>query len=94
MATVDDVVPKSNQASRRLGQEDALRIYFHLRRAHDVMPDDQGVDVSGPEEARNQALRVIDELRQKDGLYWSGWSLVAADAAGNVLFTLDLDSLV
>ena len=72
----------------------AVRVYFHLRRGHEVMPDDQGVDVSGPDEARVQALQVIDELRQKDARYWLGWSLVAVDDAGDTLFTLDLGSFV
>jgi Domain of unknown function (DUF6894) len=69
-----------------------VRIYFHLKNAHNVLPDDNGVEVAGPEEAREQALQVVQELQQKDARYWSGWTLVAADAAGNVLFTLDLDS--
>ena len=58
-----------------------MRIYFHLKDAHHVLPDDNGVEVSGPEEVRDQALRVVEELREKDARHWSGWSLVAADAA-------------
>ena len=69
-----------------------MRIYFHLKDAQTVMPDDNGVEVTGPEQARDQAMRVIDELRQKDARHWSGWKLVAADEAGEVLFALDLDT--
>ena len=40
------------------------------------------------------ALRgiVIEELRPKEAQYWSGWTLTATDAAGQVLFAVDLDS--
>ena len=67
-----------------------VRIYFHLKDAHEVLPDDQGVEVAGPQQARAQALEVINELRQKDACYWSGWTLVAVDDAGDRLFSLNL----
>ena len=71
-----------------------MRIYFHLKGAHEVILDEEGVEVSGPQEARVQALLAIEELRdEKEGQGWSGWSLVAADDWGTVLFSLDLDSL-
>jgi len=87
--------PSPTQAQRTPGREEAaLRIFFHLRRAHELFPDEQGVEVSGPEEARAHALTVIDELSQDESHSWSGWSLVAADHAGDVLFTVDLEGLV
>ena len=50
--------------------------------------------MSDPQEARVQAALVIEELRPKDAQYWSGWTLTATDAAGRVLFAVDLDSNV
>ena len=54
----------------------------------------EGVEVSDPHEARVQAALVIEELRPRDAQYWSGWTLTATDAAGRVLFAVDLDSSV
>ncbi len=71
-----------------------MRIHFHVRKAQVVIPDPEGVEVSGPEEARVQALLAIEELQKEEDQDWSGWTLVAVDAAGNVLFTLDLDAPV
>ena len=71
-----------------------MRIYFHLKDAHEVLLDVEGVEVSDPHEARNQAALVIEELRPKDVQYWSGWTLTAIDASGRVLFSVDLDSNV
>ena len=71
-----------------------MRIYFHLKSAHEVILDPKGVELSDLQEARVHALEVIEELRPKDAQYWSGWTLAATDAAGAVLFTIDLDSTV
>jgi hypothetical protein len=74
-----------------------VRVYFHVRRAHDVIFDLQGLEVSDLQEARVQAIRAIEELRQEDvsaAREWSGWSLTVADASGEVLFSLDLDSII
>ena len=71
-----------------------MRIYFHLKSAHEVILDVEGVEVSSVQEAREQALLAIEELRYQDGQHWSGWTLAATDAARDVLFTVDLDSPV
>ncbi len=71
-----------------------MRIYFHLKSAHELILDPEGVEVSDPQEARVQAVLVIEELRLTDAQYWSGWTLAATDAAGGVLFTVDLTSTV
>jgi hypothetical protein len=71
-----------------------VRIYFHLKDAHEVILDDEGVEVSGTREARIQARLAIEELQEEDPRNWSEWTLEATDAAGRVLFTLDLDSTV
>ena len=71
-----------------------MRIYFHLKDAHETIVDDEGVEVVGTREARIQALLAIEELQEEDPRNWSEWTLEATDAAGRVLFTLDLDSPV
>ena len=67
-----------------------MRIYFHLKDSGQMLPDGQGIEVSGPDEARDHALQVINELREEQARYWSGWSLLVTDTAGRDLFTLDL----
>jgi hypothetical protein len=70
-------------------------VYFHLRSAHDVIFDLEGLEVSDLQEARVQAIRALEEVRQEDASAvrdWSGWTLTVADARGTVLFSLDLDS--
>jgi hypothetical protein len=71
-----------------------VHVYFHLKDAHEVIRDADGVEVHDLLEARVQALRAIEELRRKDSQYWTGWTLAATDAAGHILFTVDLDSIV
>ena len=71
-----------------------MRIYFHLKDAHEVLLDVEGVEASDPHEARAQAALVIEELRPEDVQYWSGWTLTAIAAGGRVLFSVDLDSNV
>jgi hypothetical protein len=63
-----------------------------LNDAHEVLRDVEGVEVFDPQEARAQAALLIEELRPKEAQYWSGWTLTATDAAGQVLFAVDLDS--
>jgi hypothetical protein len=70
-----------------------VRIYFHLKDSQETIPDVDGVEVSGPREARIQALRAIQEFQEEGGRDFSGWTLIATDAAGRSLFTLDLDSV-
>ena len=57
-----------------------------------MLLDAEGVEVPDPQEARIQAALVLEELRPTDVQYWSGWTLTAVDAAGHVLFAVDLDS--
>ena len=69
-----------------------MRIYFHFRDSHETIPDVEGVEVSCPEEARIQAISAIQEFLEEDTRPFWGWTLIATDAAGRSLFTLDLDS--
>jgi D-hexose-6-phosphate mutarotase len=77
---------------RSRARRSAVHVYFHLKDAHEVIRDAEGVEVSDVQEARVHAVRAIEELRQQEGQHWSGWTLAATDAAGQILFTIDLDS--
>ena len=73
-----------------IGSEVFVRLYFHLKDGQEMIPDLEGVEVSGPQEARIQAILAIEELQREAGQDWSGWTLVVADESGAVLFLLDL----
>jgi hypothetical protein len=75
-------------------EEAAIRIYFHLKDANEVLLDTEGVEVSDPQEARAQAESTLEELRSTDVECWSGWTLTAMAAGGRVLFSVDLESNV
>jgi hypothetical protein len=70
------------------------RYYFHLVSPHEVILDDEGVEVTDLAEARAEALKTIDELRRESPSAaegWEGWRLDVADAAGSVVFSISLD---
>ena len=72
-----------------------MRLYFHLKDAHEVIRDVEGIEVADLEDARAQAIRAIAELRREDASAardWSGWTLSVADERGTVVFALDLDA--
>ena len=70
-----------------------MRVYFHLKDAHEVLLDSlEGVEVTDLHEVPARAAMAIEELRSDDVQYWSGWTVTAVDAAGRVLFAVDLDS--
>lgn len=71
-----------------------MRYYFHLVSCEERITDDIGIKVANLETARDEALKVIKEVRQEDDISdadWNGWSLLIADAAGNALLCLPLD---
>jgi hypothetical protein len=70
------------------------RFYFHLVSANERIIDSQGGEATDLEEARAQAIEVIEELRKHDPSVtsdWSGWALCIADGSGTVLARIDLD---
>jgi hypothetical protein len=70
-----------------------MRCYFHLVDASKIILDGTGVEVSGQEEARAEALAAIAELRQADPAIsnaWKGWTLSVVDATGSLLFSMSL----
>ena len=73
-----------------------MRCYFNLVDGSEVILDREGIEVSGPEEARAEALHVIREQRQADPVAaqeWNGWTLTAVDSTGQQLFSMPLDDL-
>ena len=74
-----------------------MQCYFNLVSAHQVIPDDEGVEVGDLNRARTLALEVVAEMLQ-DGeaqiADWRGWQLEATSGSGAVLFILCLDALL
>jgi hypothetical protein len=68
-----------------------IRCYFNLVNSHEVIRDETGVEVSGAEEARVEAMKAINEWRQKESIGdWDQWKLNATDPDGNFLFSIPL----
>jgi hypothetical protein len=75
----------------------SARLYFDLVNTHDSMPDRDGIEIDDVHHAKAAIVAMVDELRQEDASTaqeWSGWTLNVSDAAGRVLFSIDLDSRV
>ena len=70
-----------------------MRCYFNLVNGTEEIIDDDGIEVSGIEQARAQALKAIAELRQEDNELaseWKNWQIEVSDSEGHVLFTISL----
>ena len=72
-----------------------MRCYFHLVHKHDhgELIDDEGVEVSDYESARDQAMMALSELqRESRGIVedWSGWQLTVVSAEGDLLWSAPL----
>ena len=66
------------------------RDFFHVHDGTDI-PDDDGVELSGPEEARNQAVIACGEaLKDLDGAFWESkeWTMTVKDSQGNMVCEL------
>ena len=66
------------------------RYFFHVHDGKDI-PDEEGVELSGPEEARNQAVTACGEaLKDLDGDFWESamWTMTVKDWQGNVVCEL------
>ena len=66
------------------------RYFFHVHDGRDI-PDTSGVELSGPEEARNEAVRACGEaLRDLDGKFWESemWTMTVQDGNGNLVCEL------
>ena len=66
------------------------RYFFHVHDSKDI-PDHDGVELSGPDEARDKAVVAAGEaLRDQDGQFWNSgeWRMVVQDESGAVICTL------
>lgn len=72
----------------------SAQLYFNLVSPQESLPDCEGVEVEDVRHAEAAAVAMLDELLQEDASAardWSGWTLNVTDAAGRVLFSIDLD---
>jgi uncharacterized protein YegP (UPF0339 family) len=70
------------------------RYYFHLVSEHEVILDNEGVEVADLAAAGAEALKAIEELRRESpsaATGWEGWWLEVTDASGAVAFSINLD---
>lgn len=70
-----------------------MRCYFNLVNGTEEIIDDDGIEVSGIDQARTQAMKAIAELRQEDNTVaseWRNWRLEVSDDEGEVLFSISL----
>ena len=66
------------------------RFFFNVRDHHDIL-DPEGVELSGPEEARAQAVIASGEmLRDLGDRFWGGaeWRMWVTDATGKTVCAL------
>ena len=74
-----------------------MRLYFHLLNGQRSIPDSDGIDVSDVNQVQVSTLETLQDLRRETRSPpedWSGWTLRVMDAAGAVVVTIDLNSLV
>ena len=71
-----------------------MRCYFHLVNDHEIIRDEDGVEILDLERATDFALQAIGELREEAiqvGTSWQGWRLDVVCPAGNVLLSIPLE---
>jgi hypothetical protein len=70
------------------------RYFFNLTDGHDVIPDEDGIEVSDDRAALIQAFEAIEELRRESNASqgeWEGWRLNIMDGSGRLVHSLALD---
>lgn len=83
---------ESFSCSRLSAEERAAmpRYFFHVHDGKDI-PDHDGVELSGPEEARSQAVIATGEaLKDLDGEFWESevWTMTVKDQQGKIVCEL------
>ncbi len=70
-----------------------MRYYFNLMNPTEGIPDDIGIEVGSLEQACEEAIRAVHELRAEGqaSAEWSDWRLEITDPAGAVLLSIGLD---
>ena len=75
----------------------SMRCYFHLVNSHEIIPDEEGVEIHDLERARDFALQSIEDLREEAieaGVSWQGWRLDVVDASGSLLLSIPLEPIL
>jgi hypothetical protein len=69
-----------------------MRVFFNLVNGSESIQDEDGVEASGVEHARAEALNVIREVQEDEAepRAWAGWQLQARDTGGTLLFSVGL----
>jgi|1185.fasta_scaffold1307826_1 hypothetical protein len=73
-----------------------MRIYFNLVRRQDVLEDDEGIDVADLRSAQAEAIEALIAMRRSAHSgrpEWDGWTLQIVDRSGDILATVNLDSV-
>ena len=66
------------------------RYYFNVHDGRDI-PDEQGIELPGPKEARDQAVIACGEaLKDLDGDFWKSqeWTMTVTDETGATVCAL------
>jgi hypothetical protein len=74
-----------------------MRCYFNLVNGSEKIIDQDGIEVKNIEQARVQALKAIEELREEEDASeseWANWSLEVTDSAGTVFFSINLGGVL
>jgi hypothetical protein len=68
------------------------RYFFHLVSPREVIPDEEGVDMSTGEEALSQILQAVNEFIKEALSFdeWQGWSLQITDGMGSMVLSIPL----
>ena len=68
------------------------RYFFHLVSPHEVIPDEEGVDMSSDGEALSQIMQAVNEFIKEALLCdeWQGWSLEITDGIGSMVLSIPL----
>jgi hypothetical protein len=62
---------------------------------HEIIPDEEGLEVTDLAIACREIMRTVEEVRRKSpstAAAWRGWRLDVADAAGTIVFSISLDA--
>lgn len=68
------------------------RYFFHLVSPHELIPDEEGVDLQPDEGTLSQILQAVNEFI-KEALSsdeWQGWSLEITDDIGSMVLSIPL----
>jgi hypothetical protein len=72
-----------------------VRYYFNLTNDHEVIHDDEGMELSDLRSAVTSAIEAIRELKGEDPLSsheWRGWRLEIVDEAGQIVQSISLEA--